>query len=441
MKKQEGQKRRIVVIGGGFAGLNFVKKLDPRKFDITVVDRNNYHSFPPLFYQVASAGLDASSICFPLRREFRKLRHGTDGVKFNMGEVRTIDSGNKIVVTDQEELSYDILVIAAGTTNNFFHIQGLQEKVYTLKSTSEALRCRNDILGRMEKASMETDPHIRKRLLSFIVIGGGPTGVEIAGALGEMKRYVLPREYPEINPDEMSITLVEGSDRLLRTLSEKCSADALKDLKQLLVTCRLGTNVNHYDGHTVTMADGGTLEGDTVIWTAGVTATPFEFKTDLPPESYIGQGHRLIVDGYCRVVNLGDDIYAIGDIAVMTEGDETDPNFPKGHPQLAQPAIQMGKLLARNLMTEKTPKPFRYKDKGSMATIGRNRAVVQLKHMEFSGVVAWMAWMFIHLVSILGFRNKLTVMINWIWAYFNYSTSLRLLIKPSVMPDNMTKIE
>lgn len=437
MERQEGKLKKVVVIGGGFAGLNFVKKLDPRKFDITIIDRNNYHSFPPLFYQVASAGLDASSICFPLRRELRKLRRGGNGVKFNMGEVISIDPAEKIITTDLEEIPYDILVIAAGTTNNFFRIPGLKEKVYTLKSTSEALKCRNDILCRMEKASIETDPEIRKRLLSFIVIGGGPTGVEIAGALGEMKRYVLPREYPEINPQEMSITLVEGSDRLLRTLSEKSSASALRELKQLMVTCRLGTSVDHYDGHTVLMTDGDRLDGDTVIWTAGVRATSFDFKTDLPPERYIGQGGRLIVDGYCRANALGEGIYAVGDIALMTEGPDIDPNFPKGHPQLAQPAIQMGRLVAHNLMSRNRIKPFRYKDKGSMATVGRNRAVVQLKHIEFSGFIAWMAWMFIHLVSILGFRNKLTVVINWIWAYFNYSTSLRLLIRPSSLPDNM----
>lgn len=437
MERQEGKLKKVVVIGGGFAGLNFVKKLDPRKFDITIIDRNNYHSFPPLFYQVASAGLDASSICFPLRRELRKLRRGGNGVKFNMGEVISIDPAEKIITTDLEEIPYDILVIAAGTTNNFFRIPGLKEKVYTLKSTSEALKCRNDILRRMEKASIETDPEIRKRLLSFIVIGGGPTGVEIAGALGEMKRYVLPREYPEINPQEMSITLVEGSDRLLRTLSEKCSASALRELRQLMVTCRLGTSVDHYDEHTVFMTDGDRLDGDTVIWTAGVRATSFDFKTDLPPERYIGQGGRLIVDGYCRANALGEGIYAVGDIALMTEGPDIDPNFPKGHPQLAQPAIQMGRLVAHNLMSRNRIKPFRYKDKGSMATVGRNRAVVQLKHIEFSGFIAWMAWMFIHLVSILGFRNKLTVVINWIWAYFNYSTSLRLLIRPSSLPDNM----
>lgn len=441
MENQEGKLNRIVVVGGGFAGLNFVKKLDPRKYDITIIDRNNYHSFPPLFYQVASAGLDASSICFPLRRELRKLRRQGEGVKFNMGEVKSINPLTKIISTDLEEIPYDILVIAAGTTNNFFHIPGLQEKVYTLKSTSEALRCRNDILRRMEKASIETDPEIRKHLLSFIVIGGGPTGVEIAGALGEMKRYVVPREYPEINPDEISITLVEGSDRLLRTLSEKCSASALRELRQLMVTCRLGTSVDHYDGHTVTMADGQRLDGDTVIWTAGVRATAFDFKTDIPSDRYIGQGGRMIVNGYCQVSAFGKDIYAIGDIALMTDGPDIDPNFPKGHPQLAQPAIQMGRLLARNLMKGNKIKPFRYKDKGSMATVGRNRAVVQLKHIEFSGFVAWMAWMFIHLISILGFRNKLTVMINWIWAYFNYSTSLRLLIKPSSLPDNMQEEE
>lgn len=434
MANKEGQTRKVVIIGGGFAGLNFVKRLDPRKFDITLVDRNNYHSFPPLFYQVASAGLDPSSICFPLRRELRKLRRGSRGIRFNMGCVSSIDPARKVVSTDLEELEYDILVIAAGTTNNFFNIDGLEDRVYTLKSTSEALRCRNDILRRIEKASIETDSKVRKRLLSFVIIGGGPTGVEIAGALGEMKRYVLPREYPEINPDEMRITLLEGSDRLLRTFNGKCSADALRSLSQLMVTCRLGVNVRNYDGHTVVMADGGELKADTVIWTAGVCATPFRFVTDVDKEAYIGQGGRIIVDGFCRARALGADIYAIGDIALMADGADIDTKFPKGHPQLAQPAIQMGRLLADNLMNPHKAKPFRYKDKGAMATVGRNRAVVQLRHLEFSGFMAWLAWMFIHLISILGFRNKLTVLINWIWAYFNYSTSLRLLIQPASQP-------
>ncbi len=440
------RRERVVVIGGGFAGLNFVKHLDPDAFDVTLVDRNNYHSFPPLFYQVASSGLDPASICFPLRRELRK-RHGRR-VRFSMGRVEEIDTVGHRVITPLEEIPYDILVVAAGTTNNFFNMGYLAESVYTMKSTAEALRCRNDILALLERASIATSSEERRRLLDFVVIGGGPTGVEIAGAIGEMKRYVLPREYPLISQDEMSITIVEGSDRLLRTMSEDASAAALKSLESLMVNVRLGTNMKEYDPdrNRVVLADGTQLDASMVIWTAGVTATSFRWKTSAGEEgdggaavahpSFVGHGGRLMTDTGCRVTGL-EDVYALGDISIMSG----DPAFPEGHPQLAQVALQQGRLLARNLNAlaagkASKVKEFRYDDKGSMATVGRNRAVVDLKHLRFHGFTAWMVWMFIHLISILGMRNKITVLINWIWAYFNYSTSLRLLIMPSRRPDN-----
>lgn len=434
------QKKRIVVVGGGFAGLNFVKHIDTDCFDVTLVDRNNYHCFPPLFYQVASSGLDPASICFPLRRELRK-RHGSR-VFFNMGNVDSIDTEHKIVRTPLEEIPYDILVVAAGTTNNFFNMDQLKDRVYTIKSTAEALRCRNDILALLERASLASTAEEKRRLLSFVVIGGGPTGMEIAGAIGEMKRYVLPREYPRISQDDMSITIVEGSDRLLRTMSEKSSVAARKSLESLMVNVRLGVNMKEYlpEQNVVHLADGSSLEASMVIWTAGVTATPFKWTCAKDNEatmpSFIGRGGRLKTDAFCRVDGL-NDVYALGDIALM-DGDKA---FPSGHPQLAQVAIQQGRLVARNLnlaaqgKADKA-KPFDYNDKGSMATIGRNRAVVDLKHLHFHGFSAWMVWMFIHLISILGMRNKITVLVNWIWAYFNYSTSLRLLIQPSRHPYN-----
>lgn len=428
MATNNSNRRRVVVIGGGFAGLNFVKHLDADKFDVTLVDEHNYHSFPPLFYQVASAGLEPSSICFPLRRELRK-RHG-HRINFCMGRVRTIDVSRRCVHTRRDTLPYDVLVIAAGTTSNFFGLKELDKHVYTIKSTSEALRCRNDILLRLERASQTHDAALRRRLLDFVVIGGGPTGVEIAGALGEMKRYILPREYPSIDPSEVNIVLVEGTQRLLGAMSEKSSADALKYLRQLMVDVRLGMTVKGYDGELVELGDGGTLVASTVIWTAGVTACGFDFDGEFDRDKVIGHGGRFLTDVHCRVTGLPDEVYALGDIALMSG----DPAFPKGHPQLAQPALQMGRLLARNL-NDGGVREFRYKDKGSMATVGRNRAVVDLKHGHFSGFPAWMVWMFIHLVSILGMRNRLTVLINWIWAYFNYSTSLRMLIKPSRKPD------
>lgn len=436
MKSGITSRKKIVVIGGGFAGLNFVKHIDADVYDITIVDKDNFHCFPPLFYQVASAGLDPASICFPLRRELRKL--GSKNISFHMGEVRTIDTVGKKVHTKDEVLPYDILLVCCGTTNNFFNMPELEKSVYTLKSTAEALRCRNDILDLLERASIEKDPARQKRMLNFVVVGGGPTGVEMAGAIGEMKRYVLPREYPSIAQENVSVTIVEGNTRLLATMSEKSSERALSDLKSLMVDVRLGVNMKGYDNGIVTLSDGSEMECSLLIWTAGVTGVGFkiigEDGADISQE-ILGRGRRWKVDGHCKVIGV-DDVYALGDISIM---ESVDPAFPQGHPQLAQVAIQEGRLVARNLneaARSEAPKlkEFRYNDKGSMATIGRNRAVVDLKKWHIDGVVAWMVWMFIHLISLLGMRNKLTVLINWIWAYFNYSTSLRLLIHPGRYP-------
>ncbi len=431
----DDKRLRIVVIGGGFAGLNFVKHIDFNRYSVTLIDKNNFHCFPPLFYQVASAGLDPASICFPLRRELRKLKNRN--IMFNMGEVREIDVEHKRVMTMDNAVDYDILVIAAGTTNNFFNMPQLEKSVYTLKSTSQALRCRNDILDVLEKAALEKDAEVQRRMLNFVVIGGGPTGVEIAGAIGEMKRYVLPREYPTIPQENMSITLLEGSGKLLRAMSEPSSRQAARDLDSLMVKVRLGTVMKGYENGIVTLSSGEEMPARMVFWTAGVTGVPFTV-TGATGE-FIGHGNRFLTDLYCRVAGM-NDVYALGDISLM----DGDPAYPKGHPQLAQVAIQQGRLVARNLNAQADvragkrkahePEAFRYKDKGAMATIGRNRAVVDMKHARLSGFSAWLAWMFVHLISLLGMRNKITVLINWIWAYFNYSTSLRLLIHPCRYP-------
>ncbi len=431
----DDKRLRIVVIGGGFAGLNFVKHVDFNRYSVTLIDKNNFHCFPPLFYQVASAGLDPASICFPLRRELRKLK--SRNIMFNMGEVREIDVEHKRVMTMDNAVDYDILVIAAGTTNNFFNMPQLEKSVYTLKSTSQALRCRNDILDVFEKAALEKDAEVQRRMLNFVVIGGGPTGVEIAGAIGEMKRYVLPREYPTIPQENMSITLLEGSGKLLGAMSEPSSRQAARDLESLMVKVRLGTVMKGYENGIVTLSSGEEMPARMVFWTAGVTGVPFTV-TGATGE-FTGHGNRFLTDLYCRVAGMSD-VYALGDISLM----DGDPAYPKGHPQLAQVAIQQGRLVARNLNAQADvragkrkahePEAFRYKDKGAMATIGRNRAVVDMKHARLSGFSAWLAWMFVHLISLLGMRNKITVLINWIWAYFNYSTSLRLLIHPCRYP-------
>ena len=416
-------KEHIIVIGGGFAGLNFIKSIDKEKFNVTLIDRNNFHSFPPLFYQVASSGLDPASIAFPFRREMRK-RH-VKGVNFHMGNVSEIDFERKTVTTNLEILSYDRLVIAAGTTNNFFGNPGLRDKVYTLKSTSEALRIRNDALDCLERASVCTDEAMRCRLLSFVVIGGGPAGVEIAGALGEMKRYAIKRDYPSLRPEDVKIILLEGQDRVLAAMSKVSSQRALEDLESLMVDVRLGVLMKDYVDNRVILSDNTEIEAAMVIWTAGITAEPFVMKgADLK----LGPGNRFVTDCYNCVEGV-ENVYAIGDI-----GFTASKSYPKGFPQLAQVAIQQARHLAKGLNAGEFSDSFEYIDKGTMATIGRKKAVADLKHFHLTGVIAWLAWMFIHLVSILGMRNKITVVINWMWAYFTYNTALRLLIHTNRYP-------
>lgn len=415
-------KPRLVVIGGGFAGLNFIKKIDRKNWDITLIDRNNFHSFPPLFYQVASSGIAPTAISFPLRYE---LRSKARGVNFNMGKVKKIDTVRKRVITQYDTIPYDKLVIAAGTTNNFYGIAGLQKTVYTMKSVAEALRCRNDILDRMERAAITDDAETRRKLLTFTIVGGGPTGVEIAGALGEMKKYILTREYPHIAQDEVSVNIIEGSDRLLRTMSEKASKEALIYMDHLMVNVHLGLAMESYENNVIKFTNGSEMYSEMVIWTAGITGEDFVYEGVEPQK---GAGNRLVVDEFNRVQGV-DDVFAIGDICI-----HQDEEYPRGCPQLAQVAIQQAKTLAYNLKHKSFEKPFKYVDKGTMATVGRNRAVVDLKHMHFNGTFAWFTWMLVHLLSLLGMRNKITVFITWVWSYFTYSSGARLLIHPDRYP-------
>lgn len=416
----ENKKKHIVIIGGGFAGINVIKALDKNKFDITLIDRHNFHSFPPLFYQIASSGLDSGSISFPFRREVRHMKH----VRFHMGEVKKVDTVAKTVSTQFETVNYDYLVVAAGTTNNFFGMNDLRDKVYTLKSVAEAIRLRNEILDRLERASIATDHERKKQLLSFVVIGAGPTGVEVAGAIGEMKRYIIPREYPELEKEDLKILIVEGTDRVLRTMSEDASRHAYEYLGHLMVDVKLNTTMVGYDNNVVKFSNGEEVYCETLIWTAGITGEPIEGFD----ESVYARGGRFKVDAHNRV-NGYDNIFALGDIAYLEA-----PEYPRGYPQLAQVAIQQARCLAENLNSGNFVKEFKYNDKGSMATVGRNRAVADLHKLHMYGRPAWVTWMFVHLISILGMRNKLTVLINWIWAYCTYSTSLRLLVRPSKYP-------
>lgn len=415
------EKQTVLIIGGGFAGMNLAKRLNRKKYNIKVIDRNNFHSFPPLFYQVASSALDVPSISFPFRREFKKTR---GDVTYHMGHVKNIDMKAKTVETSYETLKYDKLVIAAGSTNNYFGMDNLSEQVFGIKTSGEASHTRDEILDRLERGCIEKDPERRRELLSFLVIGGGPAGVEIAGALGEMKRDVLPREYPELDPEDMTITLVEGADRLLSAFDPKLSQKAYVYLSQLMVDIRLNTVMKGYDNKKVLFADGHEEYWETLIWTAGVKGEPMPGI----PNEYIGRGGRIMVDEFNKVKGV-EDVFAIGDIALM----QTE-KYPNGHPQVAQPAIQQARNLARNLNDGFMNRPFVYNDKGTMATIGRNKAIAQIGNMTFSGRFAWWLWMLIHLLSILGVRTKATVLLNWIWNYCTYSTSLRLLMRPVKYP-------
>ena len=419
-KKEEKELKHIVIVGGGFAGFLLSKHVDHKQYRVTLVDRKNFHAFPPLFYQIASSGLEPAAICFPFRKELRKLRH----VRFRMGEALSVDTQQQILRTNTGDIEYDYLVLATGTTNNFFNMPELRERVYTLKSTAEAIRLRNEILFSLERAGTCSDPEKRRTLLCFTVVGGGPTGVEIAGALGEMKKYILAREYPEINPCDMRVVIVEGANRLLQNMSPEASVKARQYLEQLEVEVITGHTMKSFDGTYVDFDNGAQIKCHTLIWTAGITGEPLQGI----PESSIGRGKRIITDEFNRVKGC-ENIFAIGDIALLSE-----KNYPNGHPQVAQVAIQQSELLAKNLNKNRFETPFRYKDKGNMATIGRNRAVADLPYIKLYGRPAWFTWMGVHLVSILGMKNKIITLLNWCWYYFTYNATLRLLIRPTRYP-------
>lgn len=416
--KSSAEKKKIVLIGAGFAGLKLAKKMKNSSFDITLIDRHNYHEFAPLFYQIASCGLEPGAICFPLRKEF----HRSPNIHFRLGEVQAIDPELHTVITDTDEFYYDYLIIASGTTTKFFGMKEVKDFSFTLKTTSEGLLIRNQVLLCLEKAVECNNPESRKKMLTFVISGAGPAGVEISGALGEMKKYVLPREYPELNPEEMRILLIEAADKVLRSMSEKASRKAALFLHELEVEVILNTGIVNYDGNEVITSSGEHIPTDSLIWTAGVEGSYFQ---GLKPEDY-GPANRLLVDPYNRLIHY-DSIFSVGDCCLMQT-----PENPHGDPQVAQVAIQQAENLANNLIEGKFSTPFKYKDKGSMATIGRNRAVVDLKHKKMAGRFAWWMWLLVHLVTLVGIRNKIVTLINWVWNYFSYNSSLRLLIKPAI---------
>jgi len=415
----ETPQKRIVIIGAGFGGLKLAKKLIGSGYQIVLIDKNNYHQFQPLFYQVASAGIEPSSILFPLRKIFQKRKD----VYIRVAEVYSVDPVKKVLQTSLDTVWYDVLVIATGVNSNFFGMKNMEEYAIPMKSVSEAMALRNRILINLEKAVtlFDKDEEEKKSLLNVVVVGGGPTGVEISGAIAEMKKFVLPKDYPDLNFDLMQINLVEGSGAVLSSLSGHASEKALFYLKRLGIHVHLKTRVTDYDGETLSFADGNFIKSKLVIWAAGISG---EVPSGIPNES-VGRGKRMLVNEFNMLKGF-EDIYSIGDSCIMST-----PEYPNGHPQVAQVAIQQGINLAKNLIAMNKNaklKPFRYIDRGSMATIGRNRAVADLPFLKFSGFTAWLTWMFVHLMAIVGVKNRLLIFINWMWNYMTYDQSLRLIL-------------
>ena len=417
---REKGKKRVVIVGGGFGGLRLANELCGSNFQVILVDKNNYHQFPPLIYQVASAGLEPSSISFPFRKIFDKKEND---VHFRMGEARFIYPDRNILQTSIGKIEYDYLVLAAGTTSNFFDNKHIEEEAIPMKTLSEAMGLRNALLGNFERAVTCATEQERRELLNIVIVGGGATGVEIAGALAEMKRYILPKDYPDMDNNLLHIYLLEATDRLLAGMSKQSSDKAAEFLRKMGVNVCLGNKVLDYQDRKVLLEDGTTIPTRTFIWVSGVRANAIG---NIPATS-IGRGRRIKVDAFNRVEKL-HNVFCIGDQCIMSG---SDPEYPNGHPQLAQVAIQQGKLLADNLKRMeicKEMKPFRYCNLGSMATVGRNKAVAEFSKIKIQGWFAWFLWLVVHLRSILGVRNKINVLLNWIWSYLTYDRSFRLIV-------------
>ena len=410
--------KRIVVVGGGFGGLQLCTTLVKNpEFQVVLIDKNNFHQFPPLIYQIATAGLQVSSIAFP----FRKMFAGSKNFFYRMCELRSVHTKERYIQTSIGKLSYDYLVIATGTTTNYFGNQKLQEESMPMKTISESLGLRNALLTTFERANTTSSPEERAELLNVVIVGGGPTGVEIAGALAEMRQHVLPQDYPDLDTSLFKIHLVQGGSRLLPAMSETASAAALKYLTQMGVDVQLKAYVHDYKQHEVILRDGRSFKSQTIIWVCGVTGRRINGIDD----KFYGPGNRLIVDRFNKVEGL-DNVFAVGDCALMKTH-----VYPKGHPQMAQAAIQQGKNLGQNFLRKEHGqilKPFEYRDLGSMATIGRNKAVADIAGMNLTGFVAWFLWMGVHLMSILGVKNKISTLVDWAWSYITYDKSNRTLI-------------
>ncbi len=432
---QRNQKKRVVIVGGGLGGLRLAEDLYGSGMQVVLIDKNNFHQFPPLIYQIASAGIDPSSISFPFRQIFRKRKD----FYFRMAEARMVDTEKKILQTSIGKIDYDYLVLAAGATTNFFGNKNIEEWAIPMKTVPEAMGLRNALLSNFERALTCATEEERQELLNVVIVGGGATGVEIAGALSEMKRYVIPYDYPDMDSSLMHIYLIEAGDRLLAGLSQESSQKAYEFLKSMGVDIQFGKMVTDYRDHKVIMKDGTEIPTRTFLWVSGIRANAMPGID----ESHLGRGFRFKVDEYNRIPGV-EDVFVIGDQCLQT----SDAAYPNGHPQVAQVAIQQAKNLAKNLKRidkgadNSQLTPFRYKNLGSMATIGRNKAVVEIGKFRSQGFFAWVLWLVVHLRSILGVKNKVMVLLNWLWKYVSYNDSIRMITyatKPREVEERMKR--
>lgn len=413
---------RIVMVGSGFAGLRFFKKMRKKKVQIVLLDKNNFHQFQPLLYQVATSGLEPSAISFPIRKILQKQKD----IHFRIAEVMEVLPESKEIRTDIGFLTYDYLVMGLGANTDYYGQKEIESHALSMKSASDAIYIRNTILQNFETALLQDTMEEASPYLNIVLVGGGPTGVELAGALAEMKKYIFPKDYPELDISRMRIVLYEAADGLLSGMSDSSSKASKAYLEKLGVEVNLNTRVNHYNGSYLELSDGTTLASKTVIWAAGIRTPSIEGLAG----DIIGKQGRFLVDR-CNRIHGFEDVFALGDNALMLT-----PKFPEGHPQVAQVAIQQASNLARNMgkMMDKEfsgdLKEFEYKDKGSMATVGRNLAVADLPAVKLKGVIAWLLWSFVHLFTIFGLRNRILTFLNWVYKYLTYDQSLRILIKP-----------
>lgn len=422
--------KRIVVIGAGFAGLKLARTLRKSQFQVVLLDKNNYHQFQPLFYQVATAGLEPSSISFPLRKIF----HNTPNVIFRMTEAKKIDQNQNRLFTNSGYIDYDYLVLAMGADTNYFGMKNIMENSIPMKSVSEALFIRNKIIYNYERAINISDEELRKAMMNVVIVGGGPTGVELAGAMAELRNRVFPKDYPQLDFKNMKVVLVEAGKSLLAGMSPISSLKAKKYLESLGVEVMLETAVEDYDGLNVTINGNTAIQTQTLLWAAGIRPNAIEGLL----EKQKFKNSRLVVDQYNQLAS-STNIFALGDLCI-----QVSEEYPHGHPQVAQVAMQQAKNLADNLLKSLEGKPyktFRYKDLGSMATIGRKLAVVELPFAKFQGIMAWLTWLFVHLMAILGVKNRIFIFLDWAWNYLSFDPSLRLLIRPTyVKPKDREKL-